>query len=299
MPSFRGGVAQVRVPATSANLGPGFDSLGLALGLHDVVAVRVTDSGLTVDLAGEGADTLRRDKRNLVVASMRETFALLGGQPRGLEVVCANRIPQSRGLGSSAAAIVAGICAARAVTLGGLPDDEALRLATAIEGHPDNVAAALLGGATAAWVDEAGQPRAVRLDLHESLQAVVFVPGSSKQSTKTARALLPDEVPYGVAARTAARSALLVHALRRDPSLLAAATADELHQPARLATQPRTARQLDALREAGVAAMLSGSGPSVLALVASTDDAERAAAQAQRGMTATVLAVDLEGATQL
>ncbi len=299
MPSFRGGVAQVRVPATSANLGPGFDSLGLALGLHDVVAVRVTDSGLTVDLAGEGADTLRRDKRNLVVVAMRETFALLGGQPRGLEVVCANRIPQSRGLGSSAAAIVAGICAARAVTLGGMPDEDALRLATAMEGHPDNVAAALLGGATAAWVDEAGQPKAVRLDRHEALQAVVFVPGSSKQSTRTARALLPDEVPYGVAARTASRSALLVHALRRDPSLLAAATADELHQPARLAAQPRTARQLDALRDAGVAAMLSGSGPSVLALVASTAEAERAAAQAQRGMTATVLPIDDAGATQL
>jgi homoserine kinase len=259
----------------------------------------VVDAGLSVDIAGEGAETLRRDRRNLVVRAMRETFDLLGGQPRGLEVVCANRIPQSRGLGSSSAAIVAGICAARAVALGDLPDAEVLRLATALEGHPDNVAAALYGGATAAWVDETGTPRAVRLEVHADLRAVVFVPGSATQSTRSARAMLPEQVPYGVAARTAGRAALLVHALRAAPSLLAAATADELHQPARLAGQPRSARQLDALREAGITAVLSGSGPSVLALVASAAEAERAQGLVQRGMTAYALGVDVDGATQL
>jgi homoserine kinase len=298
-PAFRGGVVQVRVPASSANLGPGFDALGLALALHDVVAVRVTDAGLSVDVAGEGADTLRRDRRNLVVRAMRETFAALGGQPRGLEVVCANRIPQSRGLGSSSAAIVAGVCAARAVVLGGLPDAEALAIATALEGHPDNVAACLLGGATAAWVDEAGHPHATRLPVDPRLHPVAFVPGSAKQSTKSARALLPATVPFGVAARTAGRAALLVHALAADPGMLLAATGDELHQPPRLEAQPRAAAQLAALRDAGIAAVLSGSGPSVLALASSPEQANQAEALAQRGMTALLLPVDTDGATVL
>lgn len=298
-PAFREGVVTVRVPASAANLGPGFDSLGLALGLHDVVAVRATGGGLSVDIAGEGADTLRRDHRNLVVRAMRETFAVLGGQPRGLAVVCTNRIPQSRGLGSSSAAIVAGICAARAVVPGGLPDDRALRLATALEGHPDNVAAALYGGATAAWVDDRGVPHAARLPVDGRIHAVAFVPGSARQSTRQARALLPPNVPFGLAARTAGRAGLLVHALGYAPELLHAATADELHQPPRLAAQPRAAAQLAALREAGIAAVLSGSGPSVLALVASAAEADRAIGLAQRGMTATDMPVDVAGAVAL
>jgi homoserine kinase len=298
-PAFRGGTVKIRVPASSANLGPGFDALGLALGLYDVVAVQVTDSGLTVQIAGEGEDTLRRDKRNLVVRSMRETFAVLGGQPRGLAVVCANRIPHSRGLGSSSAAIVAGVCAARAVVLGGMPDDEVLRIATQIEGHADNVAACLYGGATTAWMDASGSPRAVRLPVAPNLAAVAFVPGSSRQSTKAARAALSETVPFGVAARTAGRAALLVHALGADPSCLFAATDDELHQPPRLVGQPRAGAQLSVLRDAGIAAVLSGSGPSVLALCTSADQAEAAAGLAQRGMTAMPLAVDTTGATQL
>ncbi len=295
-PSFRGGVVQVRVPATSANLGPGFDSLGLALALYDVVAVRVTDGGLSVDVAGEGAETVRRDKRHLVVRAMRETFAALGGQPRGLEVSCANRIPHSRGLGSSSAAIVAGVCAARGVVLGGLPDADALRIATDLEGHPDNVAACLLGGATAAWVDAAGTPHAVRLPVDRRVHPVAFVPGSTRQSTRSARALLPATVPFGVAARTAGRSALLAYALGADPALLLAATEDELHTPARLAAQPRAAAQLEVLRAAGIAAALSGSGPSVLALATSPAQATQAARLAQRGMTALQLDVDTRGA---
>lgn len=299
LPAFRGGVVTVRVPASAANLGPGFDSLGLALGLHDVVAVRVTDGGLSVDIAGEGAATLRRDRRNLVVRAMRETFAVLGGQPRGLEVVCANHIPQSRGLGSSSAAIVAGVCAARALVPGGLPDDRALRIATVLEGHPDNVAAALYGGATAAWVDDRGAPHAARLPVDDRIRAVAFVPGSARQSTRAARALLPADVPFGVAARTAGRAGLLVHALGHAPELLLAATGDELHQPPRLAAQPRAAAQIEALRAAGVAAVLSGSGPSILALTTSAEQAAAAVDLAQRGMTAIALPVDTSGAVQL
>ena len=159
--SFRAAPARVRVPATSANLGPGFDSFGLALALYDDVVVRVAESGLVVDVAGEGADDVRRDKRHLVVQAVRATFDVLGGQPRGLEVVCANHIPHGRGLGSSAAAIVAGIVGARELVLGGaerLPDDAMLRLAAELEGHPDNVAACLAGGFTMAWQEPGTTP---------------------------------------------------------------------------------------------------------------------------------------------
>src|ERR1700753_3332982 len=159
-PSFRGAPLRVRVPATSANLGPGFDALGLALTLSDDVVVRVTDEpGLSVDVAGEGATSVPRNGRHLVVKSMNTTFKLLGGAPTGLEVVCANRIPHGRGMGSSAAAIVAGVLAARGLVVNGnerIDDDGVLELAASIEGHPDNVAACVRGGLTIAWTDEHG-----------------------------------------------------------------------------------------------------------------------------------------------
>ena len=195
MPSFRAAPVRVRVPASSANLGPAFDSAGLALALYDDVIVRVADSGLSVDVAGEGADDLPRDKRHLVVKALRAAFTQLGGQPRGLEIVCANRIPQSRGLGSSSAAIVAAIVAARALVLGGeeiLDDTAALELATELEGHPDNVAACLHGGLTFAWTGAQGL-RVHRLTPHPSLLPVAFIP-SSRASTKKARSLLPDTI---------------------------------------------------------------------------------------------------------
>jgi homoserine kinase len=298
LPSFRGAPVRVRVPATSANLGPGFDAFGIALDLHNVVAVRIVDSGLHVDIAGEGADTLRRDKRNLVVKAMRATFDVLGGQPRGLEVICANHIPAGRGLGSSAAAIVAGICAARAVVLGGLPDADALRIATELEGHPDNVAAALHGGATLAWTDATG-PHAVTLAVSPALHPVAFVPASGKQSTRVARALLPAQVAHGDAVHTAARAALLVHALEQRPDLLLVATDDRLHQPYRLAAQPRGAVLVARIRDAGIAAVLSGSGPTILALATSEEQAATAAGLAGRGWTATPLGVDTAGAIEL
>src|SRR5437763_4903148 len=170
-PTFRAAPVRVRVPATSASLGPGFDALGLALTLHDDVVVRVADSGLSVDVAGMGAATVARNARNLVVRAMRATFDRLGGRPRGLEVVCANRIPHGRGLGSSAAAIVAGIVAARALVVGGaerMDDDAALALAAELEGHPDNVAACLLGGLTVAWTDADGA-HAVGVDVDPTI----------------------------------------------------------------------------------------------------------------------------------
>ncbi|MFB7663002.1 homoserine kinase [Kitasatospora sp. NPDC056138] len=266
-PAFRAAAVRVRVPASSANLGPGFDAFGLALGLYDDVVVRVAESGLAVDIAGEGAETLPRDENHLLVRSMRAAFDRLGGQPRGLEVVCANRIPHGRGLGSSSAAICAGIVAARAVTIGGpaaLDDDALLALATELEGHPDNVAACLRGGFTIAWTDEESA-RAIRLDPSEQVVPVVFVP-STEVLTETARGLLPKTVPLADAAVNAGRSALLVEALTRQPELLLAATEDRLHQDYRATAMPDSAALVAALRAEGVPAVISGAGPTVLAL---------------------------------
>ncbi|MGI8535716.1 MAG: homoserine kinase [Mycobacteriales bacterium] len=267
MPSFRAAPVRVRVPATSANLGPGFDSAGLALTLYDDVVVRVSDSGLVVDVAGEGAEDVPRDERHLVVTSLRAAFDRLGGQPRGLEVVCANRIPHARGLGSSSAAIVAAVVAARALVVGGeqtLDDDACLGLATSLEGHPDNVAACLRGGVTFAWTQDTG-PRVLRLEAHADLAPVAFVP-ATRSSTAEVRALLPATVPYADAVRNASRAALLSYALTIDPSLLLVATEDRLHQGYRAPAMPRTAELVAELRARGVPAVVSGAGPTVLAL---------------------------------
>jgi homoserine kinase len=296
-PTFRAAPVRVRVPASSANLGPGFDALALALTLHDDVVARVTDSGLSVDVAGMGAATVARNARNLVVRAMRAAFDRLGGRPGGLEVVCANRIPHGRGLGSSAAAIVAGIVAARALVAGGaerLDDTAALALAAEIEGHPDNVAACLLGGLTLAWTDDSGV-HAEQLDLHPALAPVVFIPGSSS-STKAARKLLPGVVPHADASSNAGRAALLVEALGRRPERLLAATEDRLHQPYRAEAMPRTAALLAELRQRGVPAAVSGAGPTVLALTTTATRAD-VAAIARRGWTVLPLDVDSGGAT--
>jgi homoserine kinase len=281
-PSFRAAPVRVRVPASAANLGPGFDAFGLALGLYDDVIAKVGESGVHVDVAGEGADDVPRDRRNLVVRSMRAAFDLLGGQPRGIEVVCANRIPHGRGLGSSAAAIVAGVLAAKELVLGGLPDDDVLALCTEIEGHPDNVAACLLGGFTLAWRSGA-DVSAVRLPVAKDVAPVVFVPGS-KSSTAKARKMLPDVVPHADAAVNAGRAALLVEALGRRTDLLMPATEDLLHQPYRAEAMPRAATLMKALRDKGIPAVVSGAGPTVLAFGG-------ADFHAGRGWTATPLPV--------
>ncbi len=296
MPSFRAAAVRVRVPATSANLGPGFDSAGLALSLYDDVLVRVTDSGLTVDVAGEGADDVPRDERHLVVASLRAAFDRLGGQPRGLEVVCANRIPHARGLGSSSAAIVSAVLAARALVVGGsseLDDDACLELANDVEGHPDNVAACLLGGVTFAWTAD-GSARAIRLDAHATLAPVAFVP-SDRSSTAEVRGLLPSTVPYADAVLNASRAALLPYALTVDPSLLLPATEDRLHQSYRAPAMRATAELVERLRGQGVPAVVSGAGPTVLALTTTLGRAGLVAAGCP-GWRVLTLDVDLPGA---
>ena len=263
---FRDTPVHVRVPATSANLGPGFDSAGLALSLHDDVVVRITASGLAVDVEGEGAQQLPRTERHLVVRALRETFDRLGGQPPGLEIRCSNRIPHSRGLGTSSAAIVSAVVAACALAEdGNLSEQERLDLANELEGHPDNVAACLRGGVTFAWTQPDG-PRVIRLDAHPDLAPVAFVPGN-RSATKQVRGLLPATVPYADAVLNASRAALLPHALTADPSLLMAATEDRLHQGYRAPAMPATADLVAELRAQGVPAVVSGAGPTVLALV--------------------------------
>ncbi|WP_320067535.1 homoserine kinase [Micromonospora sp. RTGN7] len=265
--TFVSGPVKVRVPATSANLGPGFDALGLALSLYDDVSAEVVPDGVRVTVTGQGAGELPDDDAHLVARAMRVTFDALGGQPPGLAVECVNRIPQARGLGSSSAAIVAGVQLARALVVDGaarLDDAGALRLAAEIEGHPDNVAPCLLGGFTIAWTEPSGA-HAVSLAVDDRVCPTVFVP-EERGLTAVARAALPGVVPHGDAALTAGRAALLVHALTAEPALLVPATVDRLHQDYRAGGMPRTSALVSALRAAGVAAVVSGAGPTVLAL---------------------------------
>jgi homoserine kinase len=295
-PAFRAGAVHVRVPATSANLGPGFDALGLALSLHDDVVGRVGEDGLVIDIAGEGADLLR-DETHLVVRAMRMVFERLGAQPRGIELSCANRIPHSRGLGSSGAAIVAGAVLARALVLGAereLPDDELLGMASKMEGHPDNVAACLLGGLSIAWTDDAAA-RAIGLKCDPAIRPVALVPPFTA-STEQARGLLPATVPHSDAAFVAGRAALLVAALTGSPAALMAATEDRLHQQYRQPAMPQSAELLAALRAAGLAAVISGAGPTVLVLAYTDDEVARAASLAPPDWACLPLSVDTAGA---
>jgi homoserine kinase len=260
------GPVRVRVPASTANLGPGFDALGLALALHDEVEVTPATSGLRVEVHGEGAGQVPTDEGNLVVRALRAACARCGCRPDGLVVRCHNSIPHSRGLGSSAAAAVAGVLAGYALA-GMQPDEAALDVAAGFDGHADNAGASLLGGLVISWRDEQSF-RAVRLEPHSDLAPVLLVPAQTS-ATKVTRALLPAEVPHADAAFTAGRAALLVYALTAAPQLLLAGTEDRLHQSYRRAAYPATGRLVDALRAAGIPAAVSGAGPTVLALPAS------------------------------
>ena len=302
-PTFRAAATRVRVPATSANLGPGFDAFGLALSLYDDLVAQVVDEpGVRVDVHGEGADAVPRDHRHLVAKVMLRAFDVMGGRPRGLELVCANRIPHGRGLGSSAAAIIGGLVLARSLVVGGeerLSDSELLDLAVTIEGHPDNVAACLYGGATIAWTREStGSDSShigiLRLTTAQEIRPVVCVPGTAV-ATKKARSLLPEQVSHVDAAWNAARAALLSIALTQRPDLLLEATDDRLHQNYRRSAYPRSTDLMEKLRAAGIPAAISGAGPTVIAFASDTTKASVAELAGARFST-DVLSVDLEGA---
>jgi len=292
----------VRVPATSANLGPGFDAVGLALKLHDVVQARITPGGLAIEVSGIGEGCSAAGEEHLVVRAMRAAFAALGGQPPGIGLRCVNAIPQGYGLGSSAGAIVAGLLAARALCAdgAGMTDAQLLDLATQLEGHPDNVSACLAGGLTIAWTS-AGGPRSARVAPVAGLTPVVCVPDIPLATTQ-ARKMLPPEVPHADAVANSARAALLVAALTGEPGLLMAGTEDFLHQPYRTAVMPATAGLIGRLRAAGIPAVVSGAGPAVLALtVAGTHPGPEVvhtiATDAPAAWRVLRLDVDREGAT--
>lgn len=270
--TVRASGVRIRAPATSANLGPGLDSVALALALHNDVTVRIAPAGAEVSIEGEGSERFATGEGNLVVRAARAALAELGASTTGLALHCTNRIPSARGLGSSAAAIVAGVVAGAVLAAAGPTDatveldyDWVLDLCARLEGHPDNVAGCLLGGVTIAWYDDDGRARAVRADPAPDLVAVVLVP-SERLSTAEARRLLPTAVPLADAAHSAGRAALLSLALTARTDRLFPATADRLHQSYRSAAMPQSAALMRRLRAHGLAATISGAGPSVLVL---------------------------------
>lgn len=270
MSTFRRDAVRVLVPASSANLGPGFDCAGLALSIFDeYVAMVSDDEGVLVEVVGEGAGTVPLDENHLVVRCMRAAFDWLGVEQPGFVLRCTNAIPQGRGLGSSAAAIVGGIVLARAMVDDGperMSDSDVLQLALVEENHPDNLSAALFGGFTVAWLEEDGFGDMVRMDVHPTIKIVALIP-STTVPTKAARALLPKQIPFADGAFNVSRAALLVHAMTVDPSHLMVATDDRLHQQARTEVYPDSVALVGRLRAAGVPAVISGAGPTVLALV--------------------------------
>jgi homoserine kinase len=257
----------VRIPATSANLGPGFDALGLALALHNEVVAEVRD-GVSVKIDGEGADRLARDGANVVARGVKLAYEAAGRAFRGCALECVNRIPTSRGLGSSAAAWVGGLVAGNALLGSPLSKDALLGLAARAEGHPDNVAAAIFGGLTVSCGTAEGVT-SITLPVTKSLAWVVLVPEVTS-ATAEARALLPRSVPREDAVFNVQRVALLLAGLQTAvPAALSVALEDRLHQPYRLKLFPWMPEVVAAARAAGaLGCVLSGAGPSLLAVVA-------------------------------
>ena len=298
MATFVDGPVRVSVPATSANLGPGFDSLGLAVSLRDELEAEVVGEGLLVEVEGAGAEGVPRDETHLVVRAMRAAFDLMGEQPPGLRLSCRNRIPHARGLGSSSAAIVAGVVLARGLVAGGqlLASDEALLdLAADLEGHPDNVAPAFLGGFVISGRED-DRWFAVRAGVDPRITAVAFVPPTGVETT-VARGLLPATVPHADAAANSGRAALLVAALTGQPEHLLAATRDWLHQDQREPAMPETLALVRRLRADGVPAVVSGAGPTVLAF--GTTDTSSLRARCPDGWECHDLVIESRGAALL
>ena len=291
----------VRVPATSANLGPGFDALGLALALHNEIVAEEAD-GVTVKIDGEGTDRLARDGANVVARGVRLAYEAAGRGFKGCALQCVNRIPTARGLGSSAAAWVGGLVAGNALLGSPLPREALLALAARAEGHPDNVAAAVFGGLTVSCATADGVT-AVTLPVTGSLAWVVLVPEVTS-GTAEARALLPRSIPREDAVFNVQRVALLLAGLQTAlPAALTVALEDRLHQPYRLKLFPWMPEIAAAARAAGaLGCVLSGAGPSLLAVVAGDGTSvaramEEAARRAGVPGKARALDVDAAGAT--
>ncbi|WP_271394414.1 homoserine kinase [Neomicrococcus lactis] len=294
-----GQTVNVRVPATSANLGPGFDVLGLALNVHDEIRLETkNDDAVSVLVEGEGAASLPSDETHLVARTIREFWAAEGCEPTGFVLTAKNVIPHGRGMGSSAAAIVSALWAANAT----LPEDKQLepvelfQRAAILEGHPDNVAPAVFGGLTISWQDDLESFGTVRAQLDPHLVPVLLVP-DVELSTHRARGLLPASVPHSVAAANGGRVGLLVHSLAVDLSLLHLATEDELHQNFRAEAMPDSAATIRELRDAGYAAVVSGAGPTVMVLCSSQSVAQEVADRVagRKGWRVLLTSVDENG----
>lgn len=261
--------ASVRVPATTANMGPGFDSFGMALRYYDEVTVRPVVGATHVSVEGVGAGVVPTDDGNLVVRALRVGLEVAGASQAGFEMRCVNRIPHGGGLGSSASAAVAGLMLARGLVSDpeALDDQTVFALATEFEGHPDNVAPAVFGGATVAWTDDDGAPQAAPMPVDAELPVTVLVPPPSvRLATEEARAVLPETVPRADALFNTSRAAVLMLALAGRPDLLMAGTQDRLHQDYRRGVLAESTAVMDSLRQAGYPAVISGAGPTVLAL---------------------------------
>lgn len=294
---------KVSVPATTANLGPGFDTLGMALTIGDELIVTATKgSGITVDVHGVGAGEVATDETNLIARSLAHAFASKNIAVPGLHLEAHNVIPHGRGLGSSGAAIVAGVMAAKGLLEGVVEfsSSELLALATDMEGHPDNIAPSLFGGLTIAWMTDQG-PKHKKLSVHRGVSLVVAVPEDASMSTSLARSLQPETVPHKDAIFNLSRSALLIAALIQSPELLFEATEDRLHQNYRASAMKDTDALLQSLRKLGFAAVVSGAGPSVLVLCSDPSQrlavSEVVAAHAGGTWTSHMLTVDERGAT--
>jgi homoserine kinase len=289
-------IVSVSVPATSANLGPGYDALGLALEIRDFVTAQFTeDNKVTVEVIGQGAGKLPTDETHLIAKTIIDACKAFGTEVTGLRVECKNAIPQGRGLGSSAAAIVAGLVLASELTYARASEDELLQMANVIEGHPDNVAACLLGAMTIAWLEDDGKANSVSMSVHPDVSPVLGIP-QTELDTHKARGLIPETIPHVDAAFNAGRSALLVAAMIGDPDFLLEATEDKLHQPFRAQAYPESMELIAMLREAEIAACISGAGPTVIALSTSDQVAQASEIIAKSGFTAAPVAVADQGA---
>lgn len=290
---------QARIPATSANLGPGFDTFGLALSFYDEYEAEVISSGLEIVIHGEGESVAPTDESNLIYRAMKLVFDANGKAVPPIRLTCHNNIPHGRGMGSSGAAVAGGVMLAAGLLSPEieLSEQQLLEYATELEGHPDNVAPALFGGLTIAWVDETG-PHHKKLAVHRGLSPLVLVP-PHQMSTKLARSLQPESVPHTDAVFNVSRSALLVAALTQSPELLLAATEDRLHQNYRASAMPETSELISLLRAEGHPAVVSGAGPSVLVLEDDPVKRLKAVSLAEQKFPqwrALTLAVDVKGA---
>lgn len=269
---------RVRVPATIANLGPGFDALGAAVRMHLEIEIEPRRDSIEVMVEGEGAEQLPADDTNLVIRSMNTFFDHVGRRPPGFAVRVKNPIPIASGLGSSAAAVVGGLFAARAVTGRTVPQSEMVQLATSLEGHPDNVMPALLGGLVVCYREaERSELRYLRLDPSDRLVPILVVPKEGF-STSEARRALPNDVSFVDAQFTASRAALLVAAITSGAGsdILADAMDDRLHEPHRMRLMPETSAVHMEIKDAGLPVALAGAGPSLLVVVPRPEAATRA-----------------------